>query len=552
MADMPVRDSVESEVRLNCPACGSVVAGTAFLCAACGRNLRIEIAVAQVANPKLAYQAAREIAAFDPSAGAVADMAKTLAARTVRFSTRRGWTAANQFVSALGVLQVQAAVVFTADPLAGEKRTLKLPGFSPRMAGGAAFAVLVLLAAVWANRDTESPSPVQQTIQTVAIGQPAGSGEDLGVVRPRIESQATIEGEAAETPADGKPVEKPAISFEKIRRSIVVISTEKGALGSGFAVAPGQMVTNRHVVQGLFTGSSVKVSFLSENGESDTVSARVAQVSDRLDLALITCAGECEAVPALPLGKAAVLETGDTVFALGNPLGLSLTLTKGIVSSRERNLDGILFVQSDVPVNPGNSGGPLLNTAGEVVGVVTAKARFAEGISFILPIEYAVQGRTPILSGVLPVSEEFSPEMLTLMQHAGVQAGAERQISNSSLQPREALQLTLAATASPAINAENKFMVRFATFVASDGSFPESPRYFLIVEQRVGGRSIVPLSDIGKPIKRIDQASRVTAYYYEYIGKLPGSTRLEAGDTMTVRLNDDLLSNAQEVQIINR
>ena len=86
------------------------------------------------------------------------------------------------------------------------------------------------------------------------------------------------------------------------------------------------------------------------------------------------------------------LGEGDPVYAIGNPgMGreiLDHTISEGIASSLTRNFDDILYIQTTAAVNPGNSGGPLLNNYGEVVGLVSLKAYFQEGIAFALPVEY--------------------------------------------------------------------------------------------------------------------------------------------------------------------
>ena len=84
------------------------------------------------------------------------------------------------------------------------------------------------------------------------------------------------------------------------------------------------------------------------------------------------------------------MNAGDAVFAVGNPLGLERTVTQGIVSSRSRNLQGQLYLQTDTAINPGNSGGPLFNQRGEVIGVTSrgARADMADNLGFAIPVGY--------------------------------------------------------------------------------------------------------------------------------------------------------------------
>ncbi len=88
------------------------------------------------------------------------------------------------------------------------------------------------------------------------------------------------------------------------------------------------------------------------------------------------------------LGSLDDLNAGDGVFAVGNPLGLERSVSQGIVSTRTRNLEGLVYLQTDAAINPGNSGGPLFNLRGEVVGVTSLKATRGESLGFAIPVNY--------------------------------------------------------------------------------------------------------------------------------------------------------------------
>ena len=96
---------------------------------------------------------------------------------------------------------------------------------------------------------------------------------------------------------------------------------------------------------------------------------------------------------------------GDTVFAIGSPLGLERSVSEGIVASRNRNMDGIVYIQTTAQINPGNSGGPLFNSKGQVVGVINMKLTFGEGLGFAIPISYLkhlpLTARIPILGFII-------------------------------------------------------------------------------------------------------------------------------------------------------
>ena len=89
----------------------------------------------------------------------------------------------------------------------------------------------------------------------------------------------------------------------------------------------------------------------------------------------------------VPLGDSDALAVGDRVFAIGSPLGLERTVTEGILSTKTRQMQGSLYLQTTTQINPGNSGGPLFNLRGEVVGVTNMKITFGEGLGFAIPVE---------------------------------------------------------------------------------------------------------------------------------------------------------------------
>lgn len=155
--------------------------------------------------------------------------------------------------------------------------------------------------------------------------------------------------------------------------------------GSGVVIAPdGYVLTNAHVVDGATT---VEVTLT--DGESLT--ARTVGVDRATDLAIVRITGS--SLPFVQPGRAAELRPGQLVVAIGNPLGFQSTVSAGVVSATARALrgrDGRLIenlVQHTAPLNPGNSGGPLVDFRGRLVGVNTAIIAMAQGMSFAIPIE---------------------------------------------------------------------------------------------------------------------------------------------------------------------
>jgi len=200
---------------------------------------------------------------------------------------------------------------------------------------------------------------------------------------------AAAPGPAAAASAAGAAA-GPEDHFDQARRSVVTViakhSFEKGfATGTGFFVdARGRVVTNFHVVR------QTDYQQILLPGSKEPIDARILSEDQDGDLVLLQTY-VTPPVPVAPLTlSSSELKMGDTVFALGSPAGpeLAVSLSRGIVSSdRPRTFGDRRFIQHDAAVNPGNSGGPLLNVRGEVVGLNVAKVRDAEGISFAIPIE---------------------------------------------------------------------------------------------------------------------------------------------------------------------
>jgi serine protease Do len=176
---------------------------------------------------------------------------------------------------------------------------------------------------------------------------------------------------------------------KQIGEAVVQVRTPEG-LGSGFFInADGYLITNFHVIEGE-TEISVEV-YHQHDGqlERDTYKqVRIIAINKFHDLALLHI--EDKNAPKfkfVTLGNADALTVGDPVFAIGSPLGLERTVTQGIISTKTRELEGELYLQTSTQINPGNSGGPLFDMAGEVVGVTNMKITFGEGLGFAIPVE---------------------------------------------------------------------------------------------------------------------------------------------------------------------
>ncbi|MBJ6802047.1 DegQ family serine endoprotease [Geomonas propionica] len=157
------------------------------------------------------------------------------------------------------------------------------------------------------------------------------------------------------------------------------------SMGSGFIISDdGYIITNNHVVK---DADDIKVK-LSDGRE---FKGEVKGRDDKLDLALVKIDAKAH-LPVAPLGDSDKMEVGDWVMAIGNPFGLSQTVTAGIISAQGRVIGSGPyddFIQTDASINPGNSGGPLFNTDGEVIGINTAIVAGGQGIGFAIPVNMA-------------------------------------------------------------------------------------------------------------------------------------------------------------------
>lgn len=180
---------------------------------------------------------------------------------------------------------------------------------------------------------------------------------------------------------------KPGVVSLRVRKHDAR-GREGGGAGSGFLITPdGYLLTNFHVVQG---ADEVQVAF--EDGV--VLPATVVGSDAHTDLALVR-AGASGSLPHLQLGASAQVRAGQVAIAIGNPLGFGHTVTTGVVSAVGRSLrapsgrqiDNV--IQTDASLNPGNSGGPLLDTRGQVIGVNTAIIAGAQSLCFAVPSDTA-------------------------------------------------------------------------------------------------------------------------------------------------------------------
>ena len=208
-----------------------------------------------------------------------------------------------------------------------------------------------------------------------------------------METQKNTELSALKQQITGLSVESGDFSgiIDELIPKVASIKTQ-GGMGSGAIIREdGLIVTNYHVIEGkaevnaaLSNRKTYKAEIIGFNQDNDIAVLKI----DRTGLRFFE------------FGNSDNLRVGEKVLALGNPLGLDFTVTQGIVSAKNRKISGMAgdFIQTDVPINPGNSGGPLVNKAGELVGLNTMKAKNQEGLGFAIPSNFVKSNAEEIIA----------------------------------------------------------------------------------------------------------------------------------------------------------
>jgi len=198
---------------------------------------------------------------------------------------------------------------------------------------------------------------------------------------------------------------------------------EQQGIGTGFVVSTdGQILTNAHVVsESGVTATSVTVVFKSTSGSTGTeIPATIVGADETTDVALLKIdPSQAPTLTPVKLGDSSQVAVGQEVVAIGNPLGLDFSLSSGVVSATNRQLqspNGATIsggIQTDAAINPGNSGGPLFNASGEVIGIneqIDSQSGGNEGIGFAVPINTAVSVMKQMQDG------SFQPQTQTQTQ----------------------------------------------------------------------------------------------------------------------------------------
>jgi len=175
----------------------------------------------------------------------------------------------------------------------------------------------------------------------------------------------------------------------KLFGQAVVMVNSPGGQGSGFLISPdGYLITNYHVIAG---ETRIKITVFRQGdrgfGQEHFKKVKIVALNPFTDLALLKIEKADKPFAYAYLGDIKDVTVGRQVFAIGNPMGLTRTVSQGIVSTRNRNFQGQLYVQTTADINPGNSGGPLFNLKGEVIGVTSMGYVYLGGLNFAIPVD---------------------------------------------------------------------------------------------------------------------------------------------------------------------
>ncbi|MCV2873394.1 Do family serine endopeptidase [Defluviimonas sp. WL0050] len=237
--------------------------------------------------------------------------------------------------------------------------TLHKPALRPGAVAGTVWAMALGLALA-----------IGQAVPVEARAAPESFADLADRISPSVVNITTTTTVAA--PVDGGPIVPEGSPFEDFFREFGNPNAPRGprrsnALGSGFVISEdGYIVTNNHVIEG---ADEISIEFFS----GATLDAELVGTDPKTDIALLKVESETP-LPFVNFGNSDVMRVGDWVMAMGNPLGQGFSVSAGIVSARNRELSGTYddFIQTDAAINRGNSGGPLFNMDGEVIGVNTA------------------------------------------------------------------------------------------------------------------------------------------------------------------------------------
>jgi serine protease Do len=344
---------MDDVLREPCPRCGEPAALAGRACPHCGGSLLVNLEGGSISDQRARYRAARDLARLGPQFPTLLRAQELLGAPesvlAVGITRERARKALDILAANSGKGRVvprdELAEVQLVPEFEQSLRSPTRPGWliyiAPALAAAAIIAFLFL-------PRTTAPHVAAKVPDTrpAAPAHPTPSLRDLAALA--LDSTATLRC--------------------------------PNSFGSGFFVASDLLVTNEHVL--CPSGAAVEVVLR----DGRRLPGRTEARDDWLDVALVRVPGA--AVRPLQLGDATLVEPGETVLMIGNPLGMEFTVTRAIVSHSQRNVLGIAYLQFDGNVNPGNSGGPLLDARGRAIGIASMMVAHSQGLGLALPVNY--------------------------------------------------------------------------------------------------------------------------------------------------------------------
>ncbi len=291
---------------------------------------------------------------------------------------------------------------------------------------GAALVITVVATAAFPT----FPQPIATVLAAVAASLPALENRPPSFAAIAKKAMPVVVNISTTTQRSGRGGNDPIEEFfNRFFGESPPRENSQRSLGSGILISKdGEILTNYHVVR---NADAIKVK-LADHTEFE---ARLIGKDDRTDLAMIKIRRSGGNLPFARLGGSSQLDVGDWVMAIGNPFGLEHTVTAGIVSAKGRVIGAgpyDNFIQTDASINPGNSGGPLINAAGEIVGVNSAifsQTGGNVGIGFAIPIDLAkkvadqLRKNGKVVRGWLGIrAQDVSPQMASSL---GIIRGGE-------------------------------------------------------------------------------------------------------------------------------
>jgi serine protease Do len=377
---------MEEPERLPCPTCRQPVDLEAELCLQCGASLLVDIVLRKpVVDGRVRYRLSRALSGL-PGAPPLASIQASLAgsAPAAARGVRRAF--AHAALPLLAENQLQGTIEKHVKPRGGRGVPVRAAAW-----GIAATFLLALAYLGWQQVVRRlAPPELRLTAADVPLQSQQGA-------RPDAVAQSTR---------------------DLARRALVAAASLRchNSVGSGFFVAPDLVVTNAHVL--CPDGESPQVGL----SDDRKLEGQVVRSDTTIDLGLVRVVGAN--VEPLPLGDVGDVAVGDRVVIVGSPVGLDFTVQEGSISSLQRSAHGVALLQLDAKVSPGNSGGPVIDPQGRVVGIVSMKVlgEGVEGIGLALPVNYVYSSElafvAPPTAGAA-ASDAFTRMVARAQQGAG-------------------------------------------------------------------------------------------------------------------------------------